>query len=142
MSALGIFFLHSEELGFYPPQNNILFLHYSLVDYLKKHFSKQPSSWNIPKIHAMIHYREDIIRGGATQEYSAEMWENSHKTVMKAPYRKSNKKNIESQIMNHHSMTWSITMLKTKMSNARTGEVVVNAKSEVIQRLEHNLFIN
>lgn len=63
----------------------------------------------------MIHYNEDIIRGGVTREYSAEMWENSHKTVMKAPYQKSNKKNVESQIMNHNSLNWSINVLKSKI---------------------------
>lgn len=37
--------------------------------------------WDIIKVHAITHFSADIRRGGCTQEYSAEMFENLHQEV-------------------------------------------------------------
>lgn len=75
----------------------------------------QTSGWSFPKIHAIHHYSQDIRRGGATEEYSADMWENLHKTLMKGPYRGSNYKKVENQLMNHHAEVWSLSALREKL---------------------------
>lgn len=62
----------------------------------------------IPKIHAIQHYYNDIKRGGVTTEYSSEMWENLHKTLTKGPYKGTNFKNVEGQLMNHHVENWTL----------------------------------
>lgn len=80
----------------------------------------------------MVHYAGDIIRGGVTAEYSAEMWENFHKVLMKVPYRGSNYKNVEGQIMNHHAQSWSLNMLRDKFEDEESDEDDDNTQSEVI----------
>lgn len=37
--------------------------------------------WDVVKVHAISHFREDIMRSGTTQHYSAELYENLHQTV-------------------------------------------------------------
>jgi len=69
---------------------------------------EQKSNWKIVKVHAMYHYVDDIRRAGNTSEYSADMWESLHKNLMKNPYRGSNKKNVTSQILNHHLEQWNL----------------------------------
>lgn len=62
--------------------------------------TSQKSDWKFPKIHAISHYKEDIMRSGVTENYSAEMWEMLHKVVMKKPWLRTNRKNVEDQMMN------------------------------------------
>jgi len=76
---------------------------------------EQKSSWRIVKVHAIYHYVADIMRGGITKEYSAELWESLHKNIMKNPYRGSNKKRTEDQILNHHTHQWSLNQIQTLM---------------------------
>lgn len=80
------------------------------MDHVKTNMP-QTSDWAFPKIHAISHYSSDIKRGGETSEYSADMWENLHKTLMKNPAKGSNFKNVENQLMNHHSESWSLSAL-------------------------------
>lgn len=37
--------------------------------------------WDIIKVHAITHYKKDIIRSGSTFQYSAEKYENLHQKV-------------------------------------------------------------
>lgn len=64
-----------------------------------KFMPSQKSQWQFPKIHALSHYKEDILRAGVTCNYDAEMWEALHKYVMKKPWQRTNKKNVDGQIM-------------------------------------------
>lgn len=64
----------------------------------------QASNWKLPKVHSMSHYSRDVMRAGVTAEYSAEMWERTHKTTIKGHYRGSNKKKTDIQILKKHSM--------------------------------------
>lgn len=43
-------------------------------------------------------------RGGVPSNYSAEMWEYLHKTVMKKPWQGSNKRKVDRQIMCHNNV--------------------------------------
>lgn len=59
-----------------------------------------PSELKLPKLHSWIHHTIDSIRSyGAIHGYTTETYESLHKEYVKTPYRLSNKKNVEIQIM-------------------------------------------
>lgn len=59
-----------------------------------------PSDFKLPKLHSWIHHIVDSIRSfGAINGYTTETYESLHKEYVKIPYRLSNKKEIEIQIM-------------------------------------------
>lgn len=63
-----------------------------------KHMS--PSELKLPKLHSWVYHIIDSIRSfGAVNGYTTETYESLHKEYVKNPYRLSNKKNIEIQIM-------------------------------------------
>jgi hypothetical protein len=49
-----------------------------------------PADFNIPKIHLMSHWVEQIRRYGALQKYSAERLEQAHQTNLKNGWNASN----------------------------------------------------
>ena len=53
-----------------------------------------------PKLHSWIYHIVDTIREhGTINGYTTETYESLHKTYVKIPYRLSNKKEVEKQIM-------------------------------------------
>lgn len=92
----------------------------------------QTSEWNLPKIHAVQHYSENIRRAGETSEYSSDMWESLHKTLMKGPARGSNFKNIEPQLMNHHSESWNLYNLIEEIEDDDDAAEDESVETEVI----------
>lgn len=59
-----------------------------------------PSGLKLPKLHSWVYHIIDSIRSfGAINGYTTETYESLHKDYVKNPYRLSNKKNIEVQIM-------------------------------------------
>ncbi|RHZ85977.1 hypothetical protein Glove_57g49 [Diversispora epigaea] len=58
------------------------------------------SGMKMPKLHSWIYHIVDAIRDfGAINGYTTETYESLHKTYVKIPYRLSNKKDVEMQIM-------------------------------------------
>ncbi|RHZ55005.1 hypothetical protein Glove_421g147 [Diversispora epigaea] len=58
------------------------------------------SGMKMPKLHLWIYHIVDAIRDfGAINGYTTETYESLHKTYVKIPYRLSNKKDVEMQIM-------------------------------------------
>lgn len=58
------------------------------------------SDLKFPKFHSWIyHIFESIRQFGAVNGYTTETYESLHKSFVKIPYRMSNKKNVEDQIM-------------------------------------------
>jgi hypothetical protein len=54
----------------------------------------------LPKLHSWIYHIIDSIESfGAINGYTTETYESLHKEYVKTPYRLSNKKDIETQIM-------------------------------------------
>ena len=54
----------------------------------------------MPKLHSWIYHIIDSIKSfGAINGYTTETYESLHKEYVKIPYRLSNKKDIETQIM-------------------------------------------
>jgi hypothetical protein len=54
----------------------------------------------LPKLHSWMYHIVDSIREfGAVNGYTTETYESLHKTYVKIPYRLSNKKDVEKQIM-------------------------------------------
>ena len=59
-----------------------------------------PSGLKLPKLHSWVYHIVDLIRSfGAVNGYTTETYESLHKEYVKNPYRLSNKKNIEIQLM-------------------------------------------
>ena len=54
----------------------------------------------MPKLHSWIYHIVETIREfGAINGYTTETYESLHKTYVKIPYRLSNKKEVEKQLM-------------------------------------------
>jgi hypothetical protein len=61
---------------------------------------------NLPKLHSWIYHIIDLIREyGAVNGYTTETYESLHKNYVKIPYRLSNKKDVEKQIMKTVNIT-------------------------------------
>jgi len=59
----------------------------------------------LPKLHSWKYHIVDIIKEfGTIAGYTMETYESLHKTYVKTPYRLSNKKNVEEQIMQYVSI--------------------------------------
>ncbi|GBC26158.1 hypothetical protein GLOIN_2v1783703 [Rhizophagus irregularis DAOM 181602=DAOM 197198] len=59
-----------------------------------------PSNLKLPKLHSWVYHIIDSIRSyGAINGYTTETYESLHKYFIKIPYRISNKKDVESQIL-------------------------------------------
>ena len=68
--------------------------------FLRLFISHSPSSLQLPKLHCWLHHTEQAIRlYGALDGYSSETYESFHRECVKNPYRKSNKRQIESQML-------------------------------------------
>ena len=59
-----------------------------------------PSDFKLPKLHSWIYHIVDSIRSfGAINGYTTETYESLHKDYVKIPYRSSNKRDINTQII-------------------------------------------
>lgn len=59
-----------------------------------------PSDLKLPKLHSWVHHTIDSIRSfGAINGYTTETYESLHKNFVKIPYRMSNKKDVETQLL-------------------------------------------
>lgn len=64
-----------------------------------------PSGLKLPKLHSWLYHIIDSIRSyGAINGYTTETYESLHKDYVKIPYRGSNKKNVETQLLQTVSM--------------------------------------
>jgi len=115
--------------------DKLIYIYFRLVQHLLLNMPEQKSSWRLVKIHALSHYADDIRRGGVTSEFSAEMWESLHKTLMKQPYRGSNKKNTDSQIMAHHARQWSVNQMNTLVDNSTVTEEAGEDEEEELSNI-------
>ena len=81
-----------------------------------------PSELKLPKLHSWVYHIIDSIRSfGAVNGYTTETYESLHKEYVKIPYRLSNKKNIETQIMQTVSIKcYNITQFCSKFINIYT----------------------
>jgi hypothetical protein len=58
------------------------------------------SELKLPKLHSWLYHIIDSIQlYGAVNGYTTETYESLHKNFVKIPYRISNKKNIENQLL-------------------------------------------
>ena len=89
------------------------FFQKSINDWAKRfikvfqHISR--SGLKLPKLHSWVYHIIDSIKSfGAINGYTTETYESLHKEYVKNPYRLSNKKNIETQIMQMVSINYAI----------------------------------
>ena len=80
------------------------------------------SELKFPKLHSWVYHIIDSIQSfGAVNGYTTETYESLHKEYVKIPYRLSNKKNIETQIMQTVSIKcYNITQFYFKFINIYT----------------------
>ena len=64
--------------------------------------SMQASNFNRIKDHIMNHYVDSIHRSDSHFEYSTNLYEHLHTTLMKAKYRGNNCSNFSKQIVKHN----------------------------------------
>lgn len=58
------------------------------------------SDFKLPKLHSWVYHIVDTVREfGTINGYTTETYESLHKTYVKIPYRLSNKKNVEEQMI-------------------------------------------
>jgi len=93
------------------------------------------SELKLPKLHSWVHHTIDSIRSfGTINGYTTETYESLHKEYVKIPYRLSNKKDIEIQIMktvsnnNVYKNIYYIVFLKT---HKFVGSTSINRKNEL-----------
>ena len=90
-----------------------------------------PSGLKFPKLHSWVYHIIDSIRSfGAVNGYTTETYESLHKEYVKIPYRLSNKKNIETQIMQTVSIKcYNITQYCSKFKIIYTDSTAINCKN-------------
>ncbi|CAI5486629.1 unnamed protein product, partial [Closterium sp. Naga37s-1] len=98
-----------------------------LVKLLTTAFPEQKSKWNLIKTHLMTHFIPGIRRAGNVQEYSTNLFEHLHSTLLKQIYRRSNKRKVDTQIMKHHEMKLD------SISNVATDQGVQTAMQKAIE---------
>jgi hypothetical protein len=61
----------------------------------------QSSNWETSKVHTSAHHTGSVKSRGSCEEYSADIFESSHKVTAKTPYRASNRNNMQLQMVKH-----------------------------------------
>ncbi|RIA93981.1 hypothetical protein C1645_818632 [Glomus cerebriforme] len=94
--------------------------------FIKAFQSTFPFGLKLPKLHSWVYYIIDSIRSfGAINGYTTETYESLYKDYVKSPYRLSNKKNVETQIMQIQLIA-NVTSQSTNLTT--TPQSNVNAK--------------
>ncbi|CAI5459074.1 unnamed protein product [Closterium sp. Yama58-4] len=70
-----------------------------LVEILPQAYPDHASHWRFPKIHLIVHLLDNVIWRGMPHHYSTEMWEHTHKGMVKNPIRGGNWKDIPRRIV-------------------------------------------
>jgi hypothetical protein len=65
---------------------------------------EQKSSFNLIKIHDMLHFSPSLRRSGSPFEYSTNMYEHLHINLMKKSYRASNRRDFTGHILKRNSL--------------------------------------
>jgi Plavaka transposase len=92
------------------------FIHVEMVEH-----RDEGGDFNFPKIHQMLHFREQIQRYGCLKQWSTETGESSHRTQIKVPYNKSNRSgDIYSQILEHYLRGDAFAVRKLNRNAAST----------------------
>jgi hypothetical protein len=89
-------------------------------------------AFNFPKIHQMLHFREQIQRYGCLKQWSTETGESCHRTQIKIPYNKSNRSgDIYTQILEHYLRSDAFAVRKLNrnaigaINTAGSGETIL-----------------
>ncbi|GJP31086.1 hypothetical protein CLOM_g1562 [Closterium sp. NIES-68] len=71
----------------------------NLIAMCKRVFAFQKSHWKLVKMHLISHFPWAIMSRGIPEEYSTNTYEHSHTSLVKRPYRLSNRRQINSTII-------------------------------------------
>ncbi|RHZ52168.1 hypothetical protein Glove_464g3 [Diversispora epigaea] len=85
------------------------------------------SNLKFPKLHSWIYHIVDTIQEHrAINGYTTETYESLHKTYVKIPYRLSNKKDVEKQIMKNKTKTPVAFTYTAKLFDFNFSEAIIN----------------
>ncbi|RHZ45098.1 hypothetical protein Glove_691g29 [Diversispora epigaea] len=102
---------------------------------------KSDSKMKFPKFHSWIFHIVDTIREyGAINGYTTETYESLHKSYVKTPYRLSNKKGIEEQIMKTIRRKAIIKRRVTKELHKTPTTLIYTSKLFEFKFLEASIF--
>lgn len=68
---------------------------------MKRVLPYQASGWGTAKVHTNVHTTDSVSLKGLPGEYSADIYESSHKRTAKNPFRASNKNHMQLQMVKH-----------------------------------------
>ncbi|GAQ91611.1 hypothetical protein KFL_008180030 [Klebsormidium nitens] len=68
---------------------------------LRKVLPYQASDWGTSKVHTTVHLSPSVRLKGGSDEYHADIFESSHKSTAKTPYRASNRFDMQLQMVKH-----------------------------------------
>jgi hypothetical protein len=94
------------------------------------------SELKLPKLHSWVHHTIDSIRFfGAINGYTTETYESLHKEYVKTPYRLSNKKDIEIQIMKtvSNNNVYKYIYIAVLKTHKFVGSTSINRKNELVK---------
>ncbi|RHZ88667.1 hypothetical protein Glove_21g121 [Diversispora epigaea] len=129
--------LYSEDLSNVFVKWNEMYLLSRLENFKEsdlQDFQKAINDWDFsrsnlkfPKLHSWIYHIVDTIREHrAINGYTTETYESLHKTYVKIPYRLSNKKNVEKQIMENKTKTPVAFTYTAKLFDFNFSEAIIN----------------
>lgn len=95
---------------------------------------EQTSSFNLVKVHAMLHFSDSIRRSGSPFEYSTNLYEHLHINLMKTAYRSSNRRDFTGQILRHNSRLQAYRRKDGEMEARETSNERVTALDEVLHK--------
>ncbi|RHZ74559.1 hypothetical protein Glove_221g5 [Diversispora epigaea] len=97
------------------------------------------SHLKFPKLHSWIYHIVDTIREyGAINGYTTETYESLHKTYVKIPYRLSNKKEVEKQIMENIRRRAIVSRNRVGKTKTPMAFVSVTLKNGAILRTKND----
>ncbi|CAI5490258.1 unnamed protein product, partial [Closterium sp. Naga37s-1] len=72
--------------------------------------------WNLIKVHLLLHITEAIKRAGRPREFSTAVYENADIRTCKIPYRASNRRQHDTQIVAHNATAALLTTLPSSLA--------------------------
>ena len=86
-------------------------------------YHEEGSDFNFPKIHQLLHFREQIQRYGCLKQWPTETGESSHRTQLKESYKKSNRSgDIYGQMIKYYQRSDAFAIRRLNNSARRSED--------------------
>ncbi|KAF7292147.1 hypothetical protein MIND_01241700 [Mycena indigotica] len=88
-------------------------------------------NWNFPKIHLLLHAFDDIIRKGASRNFSTNIDESMHGPIRDAYLNLTNKKNVGPQILKFVHRSTVATLIREQIDDIDESVALSKRKEDV-----------